>query len=46
MQIKSYLDTELYASREVTLAQSWARRLFVFQWHTENKQILVLDTLI
>ena len=36
IQIKSYLNTELYASREVTLAQSWARRLFTFQWQQER----------
>ena len=41
IQIKSYLNIELYASREVTLAQLWARRLFPFQWHQEKESSLL-----
>ena len=41
IQIKSYLNTELYASREVTLAQLWARRLFTFQWQQERENSLL-----
>ena len=39
-QIKSYLNAELYASRKVALAQSWARGLFAFQWQQEREKSL------
>ena len=41
IQIKSYLNTELYASREFTSTQSWARRLFTFQWQQERESSLL-----
>ena len=40
IQIKSYLNTELYASREFTLAQLWARRLITFQLQQERENSL------
>ena len=40
IQIKSHLNTKLYASREVTLAQSGARRLFTFQGQQERENSL------
>ena len=30
IQVKSYLNSKLYTSAEVTLGQSWGRRLFTF----------------
>ena len=39
--LKPYLNTELYASREVTLAHLGARRLFTFQWQQERENSLL-----
>ena len=41
IQKKSYLNTELYASREVTLAHLWARKLITFQWQQERESSLL-----
>ena len=41
IQIKSYLNSELYASREVILAQLWARKLITFHWQQERENSLL-----
>ena len=49
IQMKSYLNIDLYASREVTLGQSWARRLFTLQWKQEREKSyfsLILDWML